>query len=54
MRRFRLAQLVSACGLLVAACCLLPAACSAPAQESPSQVTIAYLGNFRGFERPCG
>jgi hypothetical protein len=29
------------------------AACN-PAGHQPPQVTLAYIGNFRGFQRPCG
>lgn len=44
-----LAAALACCALL-----LLSARCSAPASVAPTQLTIAYIGNFRGFQRTCG
>ena len=40
--------------LAVCAAALLSSQCSAPASAVPPQLTIAYIGNFRGFQRTCG
>jgi hypothetical protein len=40
--------------LAAGAALLLSSQCSAPASVAPPQLTIAYVGNFRGFQRTCG
>lgn len=50
LARLRLLVLISSAGLLL----LLATQCRQPQAPAPTQATFAFVGNFRGFQRPCG